>query len=63
VLEMECDDDDLAVQRAESHVDGHVMELWQQATFIKSFQPKDRPVVDGRANPVEFPVGGKTHLR
>jgi hypothetical protein len=63
VLEMECDDNDLAIQRAEGHVDGHVMELWQQATFIRSFRPKDRPAVDRQAKLEGPPVAGKTHLR
>jgi hypothetical protein len=39
-----CDDDDEAKRCAQQLVDGHAVELWQEARMIASFEPeKQRP--------------------
>jgi hypothetical protein len=36
---MECSDDQEAIQHAQNRVDGHDIELWEQGRFIKRFAP------------------------
>jgi hypothetical protein len=38
-----CDDDEQAKRHAEQLVDGHVVELWQEARKIAEFHPDNRP--------------------
>jgi hypothetical protein len=40
-IEVLCDNDDEAKRRAEQLVDGHAIELWQEARRIATFQPKE----------------------
>ena len=36
-----CDDDEEAKRQAEQLVDGHAIELWQEARKIATFKPKE----------------------
>ena len=36
-----CDDDDEAKRQAEKMVNGHAVELWQQARWIALFEPQE----------------------
>lgn len=36
-VELECANDEDALQAVEEHVDGHPMELWQQARKVRVF--------------------------
>ncbi|MGE9008173.1 hypothetical protein ACO2JO_06300 [Leptospira interrogans] len=38
-----CDNDEEAMRRAEQLVDGHAIELWQEARKVATFQPKGLP--------------------
>ena len=40
-IEVRCDNDDEAKRCAEQLVDGHAIELWQEARKVATFQPKD----------------------
>ena len=40
-IEVLCDNDDEAKRGAERLVDGHAIELWQEARRVATFQPKD----------------------
>ncbi|MET0273314.1 MAG: hypothetical protein ABW360_10010 [Phenylobacterium sp.] len=37
VLELECRDDDHAVELAAGHADGRAMELWRRDRMVKAF--------------------------
>jgi hypothetical protein len=37
VLEMECRDDEHAIDLVQSHADGRAMELWLRARMVKAF--------------------------
>jgi hypothetical protein len=39
VIEMEAEDDELAILAAEDLADGRAMELWRLAVCVKSFPP------------------------
>jgi len=39
--EVVCNDDEEAKQRAKLYVDGHGVELWQQARKVAEFPPED----------------------
>ncbi len=38
-LELECEDDDRAVETGGAHLNGQAMELWRGATLVKRFDP------------------------
>lgn len=40
-VEIDCDDDKEAVRCAKRLVDGHAIELWQEARRIATLQPKE----------------------
>jgi hypothetical protein len=42
-LELECRDDDSAIQLAETHVDGRAMELWSLKRRVRSFSATAEP--------------------
>ena len=37
-VNLDCEDDEHAVETVESHRDGREMELWQGARFVRSFR-------------------------
>ena len=39
-IELFCEDDDDAEERAKQLVDGHAVELWDQARKIATFEPE-----------------------
>lgn len=39
-LELRCRDDDDAIQRAETHIDGRAMELWSLKRRVKEFEAR-----------------------
>jgi hypothetical protein len=40
-VEIICDDDEAAKRHAKQLVDGHAVELWQEARMIATFQPEE----------------------
>lgn len=45
VVELDCDDDDSAIQTASARAHAQPMELWQRGRFIKRF-PVDEPAIE-----------------
>jgi len=48
-MDVVCDDDEQAKRRAEQLVDGHAVELWQEARKIAEFRP-----LSSKADPLVF---------
>ncbi|HEY3814075.1 MAG TPA: hypothetical protein VGL66_12690 [Caulobacteraceae bacterium] len=46
VIELDCKDDDDAIQTVEKHRDGHPMELWNRARLVQRF-PAPPPIRSG----------------
>ena len=42
-VELECPDDENAIEMAESQADGRAMELWSLKRRVKTFQPAPIP--------------------
>jgi hypothetical protein len=42
-IEVLCDNDEEARRCAEQLVDGHTLELWQEARMVATFKPKKSP--------------------
>ena len=39
-IDLICEDDDVAKSAAKQMVDGHAIELWQEARMIATFEPE-----------------------
>ena len=51
VVELDCDDDDSAIEAASARADAQPMELWRRERFIKRF-PVDEPPIERPAEKI-----------